>query len=702
MSHHISRRLIGLILVTAAAISACIWGPGIHWGLDLFGGGEILYEIPTDDQEAIDHTTEVIERRLWASGLVKEAEIRRKGARQIQIQLPGVDASDLRRIHALLTELGSLEMRLLAGPSTPPPRKRTVPVVLRAQPNLGEQVTIELDDDHWTGDKLERVWVEMEDLQRVVMFRIAGADNRRRFLAFTEKAVGRRMAIIFNGQVIAAPVISTPLPGGGQITGLAPEELTQLQRVMKTGALKVKPITVHTRFVGPLLGQAAVARGKQAVGLGLLLVILTMLLIYRRAGLIASVALLLTLLYMAAGLSLTRATLSLPGIAGILLTVGISVDASILIFERMREEQQLERAYQRAAVTILDANLTTLIPAGLLLWIGLGAVKSFALTLLLGILLSLFTSLLVTRLLLELWPAAQAMRPRRTTPNFGFLAWRRVALSLSLLAICGGLVCFQRRGADNFAIDLRGGQLVEMQLTRPLTADQVRQRIPQRYRAEVQTVGAQHYAIRAQAADLPELMSTLRASFSAELDPAEPFPTYESVGRLLARAQAQQALIALGLSLLAILLYIWIRFELLHGVAAIVCLVHDVAITLGALALFGVQLSIPILAAFMTIVGYSLNDTIVIFDRIRENDGQLDKSINQTLGRTMLTTLTTLLAVLSLYLLNVGQSSVLSGFALALIVGVTAGTYSSIFVAAPILHWRRLSVNSSSSSEGCR
>jgi len=498
----------------------------VHLGLDLRGGAEIRLQIPESEakarklpmQVAVDESVEVISKRIFDSGIVKDSEIRRQGTDRILIQLPGVTEAEMKELEAILTELGSLEFRIVADKPLldaeakkkkaggvgyrPPAGYGWYPVKKRAQGQFGnEKETLLLlqtsDSDNFTGDKLDKVGSDFQNLQPVATFSFK-SEHKAAFGEFTGRNVDKRMAIVYNGEVVSAPTIQSQIDGSGIITGLNQDELERLQKVLKSGSLKVKPLQIGSNFVGPSLGQYTIRNGLRAVTIGFVLVIVFMCVYYLAAGLVACVALILNLVYLYGALVAFGATLTLPGIAGVILTVGMAVDANIIIFERIREEraagktllQAVETGYERAFTAIVDANVTTLITAMILYYFGTGPVKGFAVTLLFGIVLSMFTALFVTKTIFGAGIRLGVFKNLTMlnlvgTPKIPFVSMRRGAMAMSLVVVTIGLFLFQRAGDDILGIDMRGGALTEMALQKDVDAATVRAKIPPAFKAEV-------------------------------------------------------------------------------------------------------------------------------------------------------------------------------------------------------------------------
>jgi SecD/SecF fusion protein len=403
------------------------------------------------------------------------------------------------------------------------------------------------------------------------------------------------------------------------------------------------------------------------------------------------------------------AVLTLPGIAGILLTLGMAIDANVLIYERLREEQAagkslkaaLEAAYDKAFSAIFDSNITTLITAGILFWQASGPVRGFAVSLVIGVIASMFSALIVTRNLFA-WGVEKGLIKRITMADlipatkFDFMGRRKIAIASSIAIILASIGIFALRGEKNFGVDFRGGERLTMQAKGaqpPL--DQVR--------TVLRDIGFGDASVQIEKSALAEFLVIRDREDSAEKIAAElkaKFPEskfeiggVDKVGGLVGRELGRSSLMALTLGMVGILIYVTARFELSFAVGALVALLHDVIITVGVFSLLGRELSLVIVGAILTIAGYSVNDTIVVFDRIREGikNGRagnitqiMNASINETLSRTILTGGITLITTIILYFFG---GPVLGDFALTMLIGIIVGTYSSIFIAAPVVLW---------------
>ncbi len=469
------------------------------------------------------------------------------------------------------------------------------------------------------------------------------------------------------------------------------------------------PVSIEEeRSVSPTLGMDSIRVSVIAGLIGLAITLFAVSIYYKFAGLIVNLMLIVNLILLLGALTMFRFVLTLPGIAGMILTIGMAVDASVLIYERLREEMAagkslkaaLPAAYDKAFSSIFDANVTTLITAAILFWKASGPVKGFAITLTLGILASLFTALIVGKNALG-W-AVDSGRLKRismlhliTAKNINFLSKGFLACMCSLALIIAGATAFYMRGEKNFGVDFRGGDLVTFSAPSKINVGQVRGALKPLGFADA-TIQESQQGERSYIT----IRTPINTSDRIEKQLADSLPEAglrvegsERVGALVGGELARSSLIALGLGIFGILIYVTFRFELSFAVGAIVALLHDVLITVGVFALLGRELTLTMVGAVLTIAGYSINDTIVVYDRIREGlasgrkgsvEQIMNESVNQTLSRTILTSGTTLIPICCLFFLG---GAVLRDFALAIIIGVVVGTYSSVFIASPIVLW---------------
>ncbi|MCZ0810652.1 MAG: protein translocase subunit SecD [Pseudomonadota bacterium] len=689
-------------------------------------GDEIVIRLSAAEQRATDDRTvrqalEIIRRRIDEVG-TREPTIQRQGSDRILIQVPGVgSAAELKEIIGTTAQL------------------TFQPVVGRTQnaedaPGAGNEILPSMDQEETyyilerapvvTGDELVDAQPDFDQNGRpAVSFRF-DPTGARKFGNYTAANIGSPFAIVLDNEVISAPVIQSHIPGGsGIITGnFTVEESTQLAVLLRAGALPAGLDFLEERTIGPELGADSIEAGKIACVVAFILVLMFMAMSYGTFGLFANIALIINVGLIFGLLSLIGATLTLPGIAGIVLTIGMAVDANVLVFERIREEMKtakgparaIELGYEKALSAITDANITTFITALILYTMGSGPVRGFAITLGLGIITSVFTAIFVTRLIVIMWferkrpktvLQGRSLRlvPRDTKWDF-FRRWR-LSLGISAVLIVVAFGSFLLQGL-NYGIDFRGGTTIRTESAQPVDVGAYRDAIQPMQLGDVTitevfdpTFGEDENVamIRIQAQDDTESVpAEIVEGVEAALQQAVPdltFTSVESVGPKVSGELIQTAIIAVALAIGAVLIYIWLRFEWQFALGAVVALVHDVVLTIGIFSELQIQFDLAIIAALLTIVGYSLNDTVVVFDRVRENLRKYKKkplsevlniSINETLSRTVMTSVTTLLALGALYILG---GDVIRGFVFAMIWGVIIGTYSSIFVASTILLW---------------
>ncbi len=550
----------------------------------------------------------------------------------------------------------------------------------------------------------------------------------RIFARLSRQHRGERLGIVLDEIVYLAPYLRTEVTtGSAEITGINDvEEARKIAVVLRAGALPADISVAANDVVGASLGEDSIRKGVQSAIGGFIVVVIFMVIYYALCGVIADCALILNLVILMAGMALLEATLTLPGIAGIILTIGMAVDANVLIFERMREELKsrrsktlagiVDRSYSRAFMTIFDANLTTLMTAVVLFQFGTGPIKGFAVTLTMGILISMFTALFVTRIVFDYIAAggkgkdAAQVLPIGHLRIFGNIKYNFVDKAMpfligsSTIAIAGILSIVLHHGV-NKGIDFAGGTLMYLNFNKPVTVEMIRDALPGDQRdAVIQKVVSgdeNRVNLRTRATEQAKADQILTALREALPDNQPEILESRVVGPQVGEKLGQQALWCIIFGSFLILMYVTLRFEFSFAVAALLAVAHDVMITVTIFSFLNKEFTLPVVAAILTIVGYSVNDTIVVFDRVRENcrrkEGEVRKSVkafreevnrsvNQTLSRTALTSVTTLFVILSIFLFG---GEVINDFVFALLVGVIVGTYSSIFVASPIVVWWR-------------
>src|SRR3984893_17021200 len=699
-----------LMLLLVAFSIAEIWPPQkrIQLGLDIQGGTSFLIRLMGGDKEInkgmLDQAVEVIRKRVDYFG-GGEPVITPVGNDRILVQIPGLDTAKIQEARDQLSRVAKLEFRLVY-----PDNGERLAKIDKGQEVIPPDYRIEVYKAHaeeGQAPKEERLLVKKKaDLggNRVassnayfgnegwtVQLKFDG-EGAKQFGKITEQYKGHRFAIVLDGVIQSAPVIRDAIYGGDAvITGkFSEKEARGLSSVLEN-PLQVPVNIEEERSVSPTLGMDSIRASVMAGLVGLAITLVCVLIYYRLLGLIASLALIVNLILLLGALTMFRFVLTLPGIAGIILTIGLSVDASVLIYERLREEMALgkslkvavQTAYEKAFSSIFDPNVTTLITAAILFWKASGPVKGFAISLTLGILASLFTALIVGRNTLGWFVDTgrvqkMSMLHLISSKNFNFLGKGFLACMCSLALILAGATSFYIRGEKNFGVDFRGGDLVTLSSPANIDVGAVREAL--------KPIGLADASIQESAQSgkyYITVRSPLNTSDKVEKQIIQTMPNAnfkversERVGALVGGELAKSSLIALGLGILGVVIFVTLRFELSFAVGAIVALFHDVIITVGVFSLLGRELTLTMVGAVLTIAGYSINDTIVVYDRIREGlasgkrgsiEQIMNSSINQTLSRTILTSTVTLIPILCLFFFG---GAVLRDFSLAIIIGV--------------------------------
>jgi SecD/SecF fusion protein len=721
------RALAGALVVLLITFSiVTIWPPEkkIALGLDIQGGTSFLIRLVGGDKEVtsamLEQAVEVIRKRVDYFG-GGEPVITPVGTDRILVQIPGLDPAKIQDARDQLSRVAKLEFRLVypdsgqrlgeidAGQQVIPPEYRieTYKHAERGEKAQEERLLVKKKSDLGGNHVTEaHAGYGNEGWEVTLKFDSEGA---KQFGKITEANVGHRFAIVLDGIIQSAPSIREPIyQGSARISGRFTEQEARSLASVLENPLQT-PVTIEEeRSVSPTLGLDSIRASIGAGLLGLAITLVCVLVYYRLAGLIACLALLINLILLMGALTMFRFVLTLPGIAGIILTIGLSVDASVLIYERLREElasgktlkTAVQTAYEKAFSSIFDANVTTLITAAILFWKASGPIKGFAISLTLGILASLFTALIVGRNAFDWLVDTGRVKSIKmmhliSSKNINFLGKGFLACMVSLALLVAGATSFYIRGEKNFGVDFRGGDLLTISTTENVSVHQVREALKP-LRLEDALIQESKQGNRT----YMTIRSPLHTSEMIEKQLIQSLPGAnfkiegaERVGALVGGELAKNSLIALGLGIFGILIFVTFRFELSFAVGAIVALLHDVLMTVGVFSLLGRELTLTMVGAVLTIAGYSINDTIVVYDRIREGlasgrrgsiEQIMNESINQTLSRTILTSTVTLIPILCLFFFG---GAVLRDFSLAIIVGVVVGTYSSIFIASPIVLW---------------
>lgn len=714
-----------------------VYRPKINLGLDLKGGTSFLIRLVKEqgretNKQVLDQAVEVIRKRVDKFG-VSEPVITPEGADRILVQIPGLDAEKIADAREQLKKVAKLEFRLVH-----PQSDQLIQAIEAGQSPIPPGYRIETEESTRDGQTVQnklliktKVDIEGKYVSRgfptfdqqgygvALQFTPEGANL---FGTLTSKHVGERFAILLDGKVQSAPVIKDAIWGGhASITGHFTQKDAQNLASVLENPLAVPVVIEEERSASSTLGEDSIRSGIYAGLGGLALVVILVALYYRLAGLIAILALLVNIVILLGIMGMFNFVLTLPGIAGIILTIGLAVDANVLIFERLREELATDKpfpaaiqgAYAKAFTVIFDANFTTLITAGILFWYAAGPVKGFSITLIVGVIASVFTAMIVGRNCFDWGINSFGLKGVHMhhlisdKMEIDFLGKRHLWIGISLTVLVISIATFAYRGEKNFGIDFKGGDLLVLQAKPNVTEHEVRAELNKIglnpvIQKEQEVGGGNYITIRSETDTADKIESHLMTAM-----PDAGFKEHkrDHVGTLVGGELARNSAIALGLGILGILIYVTARFEFSFAIGAVVALLHDVIITVGVFSIVGAwtgrELSLVMVGAILTIAGYSINDTIVVYDRIREglHSGRkgsiqqiMNASINETLSRTLITSTLTFLSVAALFFFG---GATLNDFALAILIGVVVGTYSSIFIAAPIVLWssRRAGVN---------
>lgn len=711
--------LVILLLVGSWIIS--IFGAGskfgnlndhLKYGLDINGGVYVLLEAETEETgtgltAVMEQTKQVLENRVNAMG-ISEATVSIEGTNRIRVEMPGVQDAE-----SAIKQIGrTAQLRFMLADGT---------LALN-----GDEITdsqIATDSDHggykitidFTGTGTDKF---AEATEKAAAGSVEVADTWSEEEGVTASAV----VIMLDDEVISAPTVSEKINSRScEITrpgGFSQTEASELSALIRGGALPANLVEVNSSVETATIGANALALSAKAGVIGLALVMVIMLIAFGLLGAIADIALLLyvqLVLWIMAGMG---SVLTLPGIAGIILSIGMAVDSNVIIFTRIREEISkgktirvaVDMGYHAALTTVIDAQTTTLIAAIVLYLIGTTSVKGFALTLMIGTVISIITAVFITQLFVNLLADSKTFGTNKAfgvkedgTPKFSwnkminFIKNRKIYYAFSSIIIILGLVFALAKGF-NYGIDFTGGTMIQMDMGQKVSIEEVKDTIAE-YELDPTIVYAgeknEQIVIKTikdlKAADRVKVCNTISDKYN--LDSKKAVLASEEFGPTVGKDLRRNAIKSIIIAGICMLVYIRFRFKTWkYGLAAISGLGHDILVTLAMYAIFGFAINNPFVAGILTVVGYSINDTIVVFDRIRENsrffkrkqnEELINTSINQTLGRSILTSLTTLIVMLPLFIM---ATSELREFLIPLIIGVTVGTYSSIFLCSPVFY----------------
>jgi SecD/SecF fusion protein len=702
----------------------------IKLGLDLQGGSSFLIELQTGKlatnssaSDALASAVEVIRRRVDSVG-VAEPLIQPVGENRILVQMPGASEDAMQEAREKLQRAAFLEFRMVHEESPRLVQERLIPPGFeikresRTAPDGTKQVIEVLVSKervaNLTGRNVKSAHVIRGDLNDPQIAFSFDGDGTVAFAKITTENIGKQMAILLDGELYSAPVIRSPITEGrGVISGgsMTYDEAKMIADILQN-PLEAPATIVSEDQVDPSLGKDTIASGVRATIYGTLAVAAFMTIYYFFGGLVANFALALNIVISVGIMCMFGTTLTLPGIAGLLLSIGMAVDANVLIFERIREELAkgkslrgaLSAGYNRAFGTILDSHVTTLISSLILWWLGTGTIKGFGVTLTIGVAASLFTAVVVTRLIFEVllglgWMKTMPMLNLVKVGNVDFIKAAKPAVIVSCAIIVAGMAYVGFRGKSMVGFEFLGGDNLTIEFAKKVDQGELEKTLQPavgealiQYQRQVTGVG-ERLRVTVGFGNTEKVMTALTTKFP---DAGFKMVGAERVGPTMGEEILKSAVIALLLSVFGILVYVSLRYQVSFAIAAIVAVLHDVLITVGIYALAGREFNSTMLAALLTIIGYSINDKIVILDRIREdlNLGVrgsfrevINVALNQTLGRTLITGGSVILATLSLLIFG-GPG--INDFAFTFLVGILTGTYSSIYVATlVVLSWHK-------------
>lgn len=695
-------------------------------GLDLKGGVAFSLSIHPqvlegksdwECEQLLQKAIEVISNRIDSLG-VTEPIVRPRGRGNIEVQLPGVSLETNPDIVQALKKPAKLDFRLVDDhwrEGDPIPRGYEK-LFLVTEDEKGQEVQYPIivkRIPEMTGKSIREAHPVVDAYGRYEISLQMTSAGKERFATITRQNLHRRLAIVLDGKVCSAPVIQSEIvQGQASISGrFSQREALELSNVLNN-PLEFELELAEIYEIGPSLASSAKTVAIQASVVSIILVLILMIFYYRYPGVICGLTLILNFVFIIAFWAILGATITLPSITALALTFGMAVDANILIFERVREEIKaghdsvvgLELGHKKAFLTILDANVTTLLAAVLLIIFGTGPVKGFGITLAIGILTTLFTVLCFNRALLEIIARRQqfnlSLHAWLGNAHYNFMRYKNAAFLVSGTLMLIGCISLGVRGKSALSIDFVGGDEVLVQTSVAIDCQSVRDLAKQQHLGEVNAVYQKYLGSAMTLLKIQTEKDRSRQVLSAL---QEKYPTVQfkcvaqnQMGASVSSEVQRHAILSIVMALIGILFYVAMRFELSYGVGSVIALFHDTFITIGLYVALGHQFTSPMVAAVLMVIGYSINDTIIIFDRIREeikaNDSLtlsevINLSINKTLARTLMTSITTFIPAVTLYIFC---SGIVSDYALVFLLGILIGTFSSIFIASPIFYlWNR-------------
>lgn len=688
--------LVGLAYYASIILSSTGIGEemSIPLGLDLSGGVSITYQVKDENPSAEDMSDTIYKLQKRVEGYSTESSVYQVGDDRITVEIPGV--SDANAILEELGNPGSLEFQLSDG------------TVFMTGDQVADAQAATTTDNY--GNKQYIVQLTLTD---------EGAEI---FGQVTTENVGNYLPIVYDGEVISYPEVQEAITGGtAQISGQSTfEEAENLATSIRIGSLSLELEELESSVVGAQLGSNAISSSLKAGAIGLVIVMIFMIVFYAVPGIAAAIALAIYTTLVIATLYLFEITLTLPGIAGIILGIGMAVDANVVIFARIREEiatgktvqTSMKVGFQKAMSAILDGNITTLIAALVLMMLGSGTVKGFAYTLMISIILSMFTALVVTRWILYALHGLGLKDEKfygraKERKSVDFLGKKAIFFTISIAVIAAGFISMGVHSATggnalNYGLDFVGGTSTTADFGKEYSIEEIEEQIVPEFATVVgdnniqsnRVEGTTQVTVKTRTLSLEERQEVndmLVEKFGVD----ESTITSQSISSTISGEMRSDAIIAVLVSSICMLIYIWFRFkDIRFGASAIIALLHDVLVVLTVYALARISVGNTFIACMLTIIGYSVNDTIVIFDRIRENmakkTGKMtketlaevaNKSLTQTLSRSINTSITTFIMVFMLYILGVSS---IREFSLPLMAGLLCGAYSSICIATEL------------------
>ncbi len=708
MEYGIKKKVIYTFLIAAmffGLIAIAVWGIGekgsgsakdIKLGLDLAGGVSITYEVVSDNPSAQEMADTVYKLQKRVEGKSTEAEVYQEGSNRINVEIPGVKDAN-----AILKELGtpgSLEFLDESGYAAWKAKKEYTPLLTGSDVKTAEAL---IDTTKTTG----KYCVELHFTE----------EGTKKFATATSKNLNKAIYIVYDGKVVSAPTVKQAITGGEAIIDSIRtyEEADSLATYVRIGSIPLELKEVRSNVVGAKLGEEAISTSLFAGAIGLIVLAIFMIVIYRVLGVVATISLVIYTGLMLFLISVYEITLTLPGIAGIILGIGMAVDANVIIYSRIREEigagnsvpEAVKTGFTKARSAILDGNITTLIAALVLGFMGSGTVKGFAITLGLGVVVSMFTALVVSYVIMKLLINFGATNPKlygKTVhkKTINFLSKKNICFVLSVVVILAGVAVMAvnssaGKGMFNYSLDFVGGTSTTVTFNEEMTREDVDKKVipviaktigDNNVQQQIVT-GTKQVVFKTMELDL-EAREKLNDALNKEFGVDKSLITAENISAAVSSEMQKDAIVSVVVATICMLIYIWFRFsDIRFAASAVMALIHDVLIVLGFYAVARLSVGNTFIACMLTVVGYSINATIIIFDRIREvlrDKGPnadlkevVNSSITFTLSRTLNTTVTTLIMLIALCIFGVAT---IREFTLPLVVGLLCGVYSSVCI----------------------